>query len=108
MLFLAAFADSHGSMSKEEFAEMQANLTGQAIENKGKKSRKQELELSHSVGQHSVTGSEDSGQGRKGMVLPFAPLSLTFNNIRYSVDMPEVNFLSVNFKFTKNLCTEDY
>jgi ABC-type glutathione transport system ATPase component len=94
-------------MSKEEFAEMQANLTGQAIENKEKQSRKQELELSHSVGQHSVTGSKDSGQGRKGMVLPFAPLSLTFNNIRYSVDMPEVNFLSVNFKFTKNLCTED-
>jgi ABC-type multidrug transport system ATPase subunit/ABC-type multidrug transport system permease subunit len=86
---LGPFADSHGSMSKEEFAEMQANLTGQAIENKGKKSRKQEMELSHSAGQHSVTGSEDSGQGRKGMVLPFAPLSLTFNNIRYSVDMPE-------------------
>ncbi|TVU03324.1 hypothetical protein EJB05_51147, partial [Eragrostis curvula] len=84
------FTDSHGSMSKEEFDEKQANLTGQAIEDhKGKKSRRQELELSHSVGQHSLTSSEDSSQSRKGMVLPFAPLSLTFNNIRYSVDMPE-------------------
>ncbi|VAI78339.1 unnamed protein product [Triticum turgidum subsp. durum] len=26
--------------------------------------------------------------GRKGMVLPFAPLAVAFNNMRYSVDMP--------------------
>ncbi|KAK3164744.1 hypothetical protein QOZ80_1AG0024050 [Eleusine coracana subsp. coracana] len=86
---LGPFTDSHGSMSKEEFTEKQANLTGQVIEHKEKKSRKQELELTHSVGQHSVTSNEDSNQSRKGMALPFAPLSLTFNNIRYSVDMPE-------------------
>ncbi|VAI90465.1 unnamed protein product [Triticum turgidum subsp. durum] len=29
---------------------------------------------------------EDSG--RRGMVLPFAPLAVAFNNMRYSVDMP--------------------
>lgn len=26
----------------------------------------------------------------KGMVLPFVPLSISFEDIRYSVDMPEV------------------
>ncbi|CAL9063878.1 ABC transporter G family member 36-like isoform X2 [Musa acuminata AAA Group] len=28
-------------------------------------------------------------QNKKGMVLPFTPLSITFDNIRYSVDMPQ-------------------
>jgi len=28
---------------------------------------------------------------KKGMVLPFAPLSITFDNVKYSVDMPQVN-----------------
>lgn len=27
---------------------------------------------------------------RKGMILPFEPLSITFDNIKYSVDMPQV------------------
>ncbi|CAO2203983.1 unnamed protein product [Urochloa humidicola] len=87
---LSPFTDSHGSMSEEELQEKHANLTGEVIKGqKEKKSRRQELELSNSVGQNSVTTSDDSSQNRKGMVLPFAPLSLTFNDIRYSVDMPE-------------------
>ncbi|KAJ1284254.1 hypothetical protein BS78_03G191100 [Paspalum vaginatum] len=87
---LSPFADSHGSMSEEELKEKHANLTGEVIQgHKEKKSRRQELELSQSVGQNSATGSEDSSENRKGMVLPFAPLSLAFNDVRYSVDMPE-------------------
>lgn len=39
----------------------------------------------------------------KGMVLPFQPLSLTFDEIRYSVDMPQVfGDLMCSF-FTKQL-----
>ncbi|CAN1169187.1 Pleiotropic drug resistance protein 1 [Linum perenne] len=30
-----------------------------------------------------------SNKGRRGMVLPFLPLSITFDEIRYSVDMPQ-------------------
>lgn len=30
-------------------------------------------------------------KNKKGMVLPFTPLSITFNNIKYSVDMPQVS-----------------
>jgi hypothetical protein len=30
---------------------------------------------------------------KQGMHLPFMPLSLTFENIRYSVDMPKVTML---------------
>jgi ABC-type cobalamin/Fe3+-siderophores transport system ATPase subunit len=87
---LSPFADSHGSMSEEELKEKHATLTGEVIEGqKEKKSRRQEVELSNSVGPNSLTTSDNSSQNRKGMVLPFAPLSLTFNDIRYSVDMPE-------------------
>ena len=31
---------------------------------------------------------------QRGMVLPFAPLSITFDDIRYSVDMPQVPYFS--------------
>jgi len=37
----------------------------------------------------------DSGPAQKGMVLPFLPLSLTFDDIRYSVDMPQVKRYNV-------------
>ena len=37
--------------------------------------------------------SETEGQDKKkGMVLPFEPHSITFDNIVYSVDMPQVIF----------------
>ncbi|XP_042517442.1 pleiotropic drug resistance protein 1-like [Macadamia integrifolia] len=36
-----------------------------------------------------VEGNEANQSKRRGMVLPFKPLSLTFDEIRYSVDMPQ-------------------
>ncbi|XP_061356268.1 pleiotropic drug resistance protein 1-like isoform X2 [Gastrolobium bilobum] len=51
------------------------------------------LSLSSSISSRSFSGrvSHDkaSKSGRRGMVLPFQPLSLTFDEIRYSVDMPQ-------------------
>jgi len=42
----------------------------------------------------------DSGHGKnKGMVLPFEPHSITFDEIVYSVDMPQVNH-SPCYKFS--------
>lgn len=35
----------------------------------------------------------------RGMVLPFQPLSLTFDEIRYSVDMPQVLNFIMSFWF---------
>jgi len=34
---------------------------------------------------------------KRGMVLPFTPLAITFDNIKYSVDMPQVSNLSFVF-----------
>jgi hypothetical protein len=81
-------------MSEDALKDKHANLTGEVVEGqKDTKSRKQELELSHIADQNSGINSADSSASRKGMVLPFAPLSISFNDVRYSVDMPEVILL---------------
>jgi hypothetical protein len=38
----------------------------------------------------TTVAPEDTRPMGRGMVLPFIPLSLVFDNIRYSVDMPLV------------------
>ena len=45
----------------------------------------------------SATVENHSGTMQRGMVLPFAPLSLTFNNIKYFVDMPQVSIEIISF-----------
>lgn len=42
----------------------------------------------------SRVGSINGGDRnrRRGMILPFVPLSITFDDIRYAVDMPQVHF----------------
>lgn len=44
--------------------------------------------------ERSVDVQEVNENSIRGMVLPFEPLSVTFDEIRYSVDMPPVIFLS--------------
>lgn len=40
-----------------------------------------------------VSKDKASISGRRGMILPFQPLSLTFDEIRYAVDMPQVLYI---------------
>lgn len=35
--------------------------------------------------------NEDEPNRKKGMVLPFEPFAITFEDIRYAVDMPQVS-----------------
>lgn len=49
----------------------------------------------------NVSRNEDSSLGsargvapKKGMVLPFTPLSMSFDNVNYFVDMPPVSAYS--------------
>lgn len=37
------------------------------------------------------SNNADSATNKKGMVLPFQPLSLSFENVNYYVDMPAVS-----------------
>lgn len=46
--------------------------------------------VNNSTRQTSSPTDIDSNANKKGMVLPFTPQSITFDEIRYSVDMPEV------------------
>jgi hypothetical protein len=52
--------------------------------------------LSAKVG--SISAADHSK--KRGMVLPFTPLSITFDEIGYEVDMPQVQELASNFKGT--------
>ncbi|XP_074572219.1 ABC transporter G family member 39-like [Curcuma longa] len=62
-------------ISEEALKEKQANRTGESIELSP---------VGTSKGFEATTGNTE-----KGMVLPFAPLYITFDNIQYSVDMPQ-------------------
>ncbi|EEC71063.1 hypothetical protein OsI_02808 [Oryza sativa Indica Group] len=63
LTYLKPYGKSQPSVSEEELKEKQANINGNVLD----------------VDTMVI----------KGMVLPFAPLSLTFDNIKYSVDMPQ-------------------
>jgi hypothetical protein len=47
----------------------------------------------------SASVDANSMPAPRGMVLPFVPLSLTFDSIRYSVDVPQVSFRANNYNF---------
>ncbi|MFS7992381.1 putative plant PDR ABC transporter associated [Helianthus anomalus] len=40
----------------------------------------------------SQTSDGSNQSKKKGMILPFEPHSITFNDVKYSVDMPQVTF----------------
>lgn len=46
----------------------------------------------------------ESGPKRKGMILPFQPLTMTFHNVDYFVDMPKVITFFVASNITYQNC----
>ncbi|EEC70582.1 hypothetical protein OsI_01785 [Oryza sativa Indica Group] len=79
--------DSYPSVPEDALKEKRANQTGEILDScEEKKSRKKEQ--SQSVNQKHWNNTAESSQIRQG-ILPFAQLSLSFNDIKYSVDMPE-------------------
>ncbi|CAN6456247.1 unnamed protein product [Victoria cruziana] len=78
LTYLQPFGKSQGVISEAALNEKQANVTGENVESK----------LS-SKGRMISEETEHAHSQKKGMVLPFTPLSITFDDIRYSVDMPQ-------------------
>ncbi|XP_028802333.1 ABC transporter G family member 39 [Neltuma alba] len=87
---LKPFKRAQPGLSKEKLLERNASKTGEFID-------PPQAELS-AFDDKSETKIEEVGlscgpfpahSSHKGMVLPFQPLSLTFDEIRYSVDMPQ-------------------
>ncbi|XP_039117422.1 ABC transporter G family member 35-like isoform X1 [Dioscorea cayenensis subsp. rotundata] len=91
LTYLQPFGKSQPAMSEETLREKEANLTGAQIElsSRGRSTSKSSIaqERNSTAGSRHVVA--DSNQSQKGMVLPFTPLSITFDEIRYSVDMPQ-------------------
>ena len=81
--YFPAYGNSRPSISEEELNEKHASMNGGVPDGNHLASKSS----------HQSTGintDADSTLTEKGMILPFVPLSLTFDNIRYSVDMPQV------------------
>ncbi|CAI9094458.1 OLC1v1030203C1 [Oldenlandia corymbosa var. corymbosa] len=82
--------------SEKSLAERNASVTGELIElsSRGKNTLTGQRNEGRSLSSRSATsrvggGSEAVSSMKRGMLLPFEPLSLTFDDIRYSVDMPQ-------------------
>ncbi|KAF5193457.1 Pleiotropic drug resistance abc transporter [Thalictrum thalictroides] len=91
---------SQAVLSEEALKEQHANRTGEVdgvkLSSKAKRSSTQSIfsgtdnELTTTSSESSITeASGGARQNKKGMVLPFTPYSITFDNIKYSVDMPQ-------------------
>lgn len=85
-----AYGKSHPSISEEELKEKYANLNGNVVVEDSLPSGSSHLAKVGITKSGSATVENHSCTTQRGMVLPFAPLSLTFNNIKYFVDMPQV------------------
>ncbi|XXG56014.1 hypothetical protein AAC387_Pa03g3547 [Persea americana] len=96
LTYLDPYKNVQAVISQEALMEKQANRTG-VVEgapeqsSRGRRSTPTgssgvEIGSGSSLGSAKTDGSNKNK--KKGMVLPFAPLSLTFDNVKYSVDMP--------------------
>ncbi|CAA7407938.1 unnamed protein product [Spirodela intermedia] len=83
--YLNPLGNGQATVSEESLNEKHENLTGQSLElsSRGKQFRGKSEDKA-SAPKRAGSLNPD----RKGMVLPFVPLSMEFENIRYSVDMP--------------------
>ncbi|KAL6614942.1 hypothetical protein ACP70R_037212 [Stipagrostis hirtigluma subsp. patula] len=88
LTYLRPYGNSRPSVSEEEVKEKHANVNGEVLNG----NRLTSASTNKPTGINTETDSVvegDSAPTQKGMILPFVPLSLTFDNIRYSVDMPQ-------------------
>ncbi|XP_010670733.2 pleiotropic drug resistance protein 1 [Beta vulgaris subsp. vulgaris] len=82
LTYLNPLGKPQAMLSEEDLKFKEANLTGQAIELSSSRKRS-------SRSQRRVDIQEQAnGNSNRGMVLPFERLSVTFDEISYSVDMP--------------------
>ncbi|CAL4896463.1 unnamed protein product [Urochloa decumbens] len=90
LTFLEPYGKSHPSVSEEVLKEKDANLNGKILSGSllVSGSTTHQAAVSNPISDSAVD-EDDCGPMTRGMVLSFVPLSLTFDNIRYFVDMPQ-------------------
>ncbi|KAL4195313.1 hypothetical protein AMTRI_Chr05g72720 [Amborella trichopoda] len=101
LTYLEPIGKSQVNITEEELQEKHMNRTGENVTLKCSSvppSRRRAFteiagrtdEIMSSDSMPAQSDCMASGpEGKRGMVLPFTPLSLSFDNIRYSVDMPK-------------------
>lgn len=95
LTYLNPFGEAQAAMSEETLKEKKANITGEMLDASSRGTRTSIRSASgddnsrKSASASSRRASFNFDQDKKGMVLPFVPLSITFDNIKYSVDMPQ-------------------
>uniref|UniRef100_A0ACD5Z6H7 Uncharacterized protein n=1 Tax=Avena sativa TaxID=4498 RepID=A0ACD5Z6H7_AVESA len=77
LAYLKPYGHSYPPVSEEALKEKNANLTSNAVD----------ATDSYNETESSIVDI-DSMPAQRGMILPFVPLSLTFDNIHYSVEIP--------------------
>ncbi|TKW15301.1 hypothetical protein SEVIR_5G228700v4 [Setaria viridis] len=89
LTYLKPYGNSRPSVSEEELNEKHANMKGEVLDGNHLVSARSHRSTRANTETDSAIGEDDSSPAKRGMILPFVPLSLTFDNIRYSVDMPQ-------------------
>ncbi|GLT97658.1 hypothetical protein SLE2022_152130 [Rubroshorea leprosula] len=93
--YLDPFGKPQAIISRETLAEKQADKAVQSIElsSRGKSSSEPDKESHRSASSRTLSAGvgsiNEENLNRRGMVLPFEPLSITFDEIKYAVDMPQ-------------------
>ncbi|XP_057428191.1 pleiotropic drug resistance protein 1-like [Lotus japonicus] len=91
--YLSPLRTDQAGLSKEKLLERNASTAEEFIELPTRKSSSETKMVEEaSISSRSFSGrvnDVNARSGRRGMVLPFKPLSLTFDEISYSVDMPQ-------------------
>ncbi|KZV20014.1 pleiotropic drug resistance protein 1-like [Dorcoceras hygrometricum] len=95
LTYLNPFGKPHAIMSEETLAERNASKLGDPVELsfKRKSTSGREDSIYRTVSSRSMSSrvgtiGEADPNRKRGMILPFVPLSITFDDIHYAVDMP--------------------
>ncbi|KOM25784.1 hypothetical protein LR48_Vigan187s002400 [Vigna angularis] len=90
--YLRPFRKDQAGLSQEKLLERNASMAEEFIQlptRKNSSDTKMDKEASPPTSGEFGKKNIASDSGRRGMVLPFQPLFLAFDEIRYSVDMPQ-------------------
>ncbi|XAR69345.1 Xenobiotic-transporting ATPase [Bertholletia excelsa] len=96
LAYLSPFGKPQAVLSEKTMAERNAGKTEESLElsSRGKSSSRNGDEVGRGTSSSSassrVNSIREANQNiKRGMVLPFEPLSITFDDVGYSVDMPQ-------------------
>ncbi|XP_073025690.1 LOW QUALITY PROTEIN: pleiotropic drug resistance protein 1-like [Primulina eburnea] len=96
LTYLNPFGRPQAILSEETLAERNASKRGDSVElsSRRKSTSGQEDSVYRAVSSRSMSSrvgssGEADPNRKRGMILPFEPLSITFDDIRYAVEMPQ-------------------